>query len=101
MALTQVPSEAIADGSVGTSKLADGAATTEKMADGAVTTGAITLVNISGNTWIESHAGMLNTSAAIMGGGSVALSGAPDRIRVATANGSDTLDAGSVNIIYE
>ena len=33
--------------------------------------------------------------------GSVALSGALDRIRVATANGSDTLDAGSVNIIYE
>jgi hypothetical protein len=33
--------------------------------------------------------------------GHVSLSGALDRIRLTTVNGTDTFDAGSVNIIYE
>jgi hypothetical protein len=33
--------------------------------------------------------------------GSVTLSGTLDRIRLTTANGTDTFDAGSVNIMYE
>jgi hypothetical protein len=31
----------------------------------------------------------------------VSLSGALDRIRLTTVNGTDTFDAGSVNIMYE
>jgi hypothetical protein len=33
--------------------------------------------------------------------GAVALSGTLDRIRITTANGTDTFDAGSINILYE
>ena len=35
------------------------------------------------------------------GTGTLALSGALDRIRLTTVNGTDTFDAGSVNILYE
>jgi hypothetical protein len=64
-------------------------------------TGTMTLVNISGNIWVESHAGCLNTTIGVMGGGAITLSGVLDRIRIASANGTDTFDAGSVNILYE
>ena len=33
--------------------------------------------------------------------GAVSLSGTLDRIRLTTVNGTDTFDAGSVNIMYE
>lgn len=33
--------------------------------------------------------------------GSVTLSGAVDRVRITTSNGTDAFDAGSVNIMYE
>jgi hypothetical protein len=36
-----------------------------------------------------------------MGGGNVTLSAVLDRVRITTANGTDTFDAGSVNILYE
>jgi hypothetical protein len=36
-----------------------------------------------------------------IGGGSKTLSGTLDRIRITTANGTDTFDAGSINILYE
>lgn len=64
-------------------------------------TGTMTIVNISGNTWVASHSGCLNSNIGIMGGGSVTLSGVIDRLRLTTVNGTDTFDAGSVNIIYE
>lgn len=64
-------------------------------------TGTMTLVNITGNTWVASHSGMLNSTVGVTGGGSVTLSGTLDRLRLATANGTDTFDAGAVNILYE
>jgi hypothetical protein len=33
--------------------------------------------------------------------GSITLSGTLDRVRITTANGTDTFDAGSINILYE
>jgi hypothetical protein len=33
--------------------------------------------------------------------GGVALGGALDRVRITTVNGTDTFDAGSINILYE
>lgn len=65
--------------------------------------GVITLCNISGNTWVSSHAGSYGNAglAFIAGGGSKTLSGALDRLRITTVNGTDAFDAGSVNILYE
>jgi hypothetical protein len=42
-----------------------------------------------------------STTQIIGGGGSVALSGTLDRVRITTVNGTDTFDAGSINILYE
>ncbi len=64
--------------------------------------GVFTLCQISGNTWVGS--GMLADSGrqfTHMSSGSIAAAAAVDSVRVTTVNGTDTFDAGSVNIIYE
>lgn len=63
--------------------------------------GNIALTLVTGNTW--SSGGVLwNTSnAGHTNAGSVSLSGALDRIRITTVNGTDTFDAGTINIMYE
>jgi hypothetical protein len=33
--------------------------------------------------------------------GSIALGGTLDRVRITTVNGTDTFDAGTINILYE
>lgn len=64
--------------------------------------GAVTLFLISGNTWVCSGAtAASNVANMFFTAGSVPLSGALDRIRITTANGTDTFDAGSINIMYE
>ena len=63
--------------------------------------GHMVLTNISGNIWISSHAAKISTTAIINGGGSVTLGAALTAVRITTVNGTDTFDAGSVNIMYE
>jgi hypothetical protein len=63
--------------------------------------GHLTLTNISGNIWISSHTARINTTANALGGGNKTLSGSIDRVRITTVNGTDTFDAGSINILYE
>jgi len=66
-------------------------------------TGTIVITNITGNTWIglativpSSTGGQIT-----IGSGSIALGATLDRVRLTTVNGTDTFDAGSINIIYE
>jgi hypothetical protein len=60
------------------------------------------LTNISGFIWVASHAGIIETAGtSIQGGGVVTLSGALDRVRITTVSGTDTFDAGSINVLYE
>jgi hypothetical protein len=70
-----------------------------------VISGHIILTLVSSNTWCSSHTLYLTISGshyALVGAGiSPALSGTLDRVRLTTVNGSDTFDAGSVNIMYE
>jgi len=64
--------------------------------------GVMIIANVSGNTWTASFVG--GSSAADFGlisGGSITLGGVLDRIRLTTVNGTDTFDAGSINILYE
>ena len=65
-------------------------------------TGAITLFKMTGNTWVASGtlARASNTGVALCGG-SIALGGALDRLRLNTVGGTSTFDAGSFNILYE
>lgn len=66
-----------------------------------VTYGSVTILNITGNTWISNHSMGLAAAACVNGGGvSPALAGALDRVSV-TRSGTNTFDAGSINIIYE
>jgi hypothetical protein len=59
---------------------------------------------ISGNSWVASHNMVLLQSTTyfqITGAGSVALAATLDRVRITTVNGTDTFDAGTINILYE
>jgi hypothetical protein len=67
----------------------------------ALISGTYTLVNISGNTWIGSGVHKIITTQVIFSGGSKALSDVLTQIRVTTVNGTDTFDAGTINILYE
>ena len=64
--------------------------------------GHIVITNFSGNTWICSvMLGRIDDGFDFGGGGNVTLSGVLDRLRITTVNGTDTFDAGSINIMYE
>jgi hypothetical protein len=64
--------------------------------------GHMIITLISGNTYIASHyIGFSNNRCFGGGGSSVNASAIIDRIRITTVNGSDTFDAGSINIMYE
>lgn len=66
-----------------------------------VRVGVMTIVNVSGNIWVESGAAHSGAGQGTAHCGLVTLSGVLDRIRLTTTNGTDTFDAGSVNILYE
>ena len=66
-----------------------------------VVSGHMVLTNISGNIWISSHAAKIASTAIINGGGSVTLGAVLTAVRITTVNGTDTFDAGSVNLLYE
>lgn len=63
--------------------------------------GVYTLSNVTGNAWAAS--GNIGGSGGVqsIGNGSVTLGGTLDRVRITTAGGTDTFDAGSINILYE
>ena len=64
--------------------------------------GQVIISNVTGNTWVSSAIiGQSQTTAASFAGGSITLSGVLDRVVVTTVNGTDTFDAGSINILYE
>jgi hypothetical protein len=65
-------------------------------------TGQFIFTNITGNTWVGT--GMISSGAGatiVISGGSIALAAALTAVRITTVNGTDTFDAGSINILYE
>lgn len=68
----------------------------------AIRNGAVSFVNISGTSWAASGSiGRSDTTINTLVSYSKTLSNTLDRIRLTTLNGTDTFDAGSVNILYE
>jgi hypothetical protein len=64
--------------------------------------GSITITNISSNSWVSTS--ILCASTNVMSaytGGSLTLGGVLDRVRITTTGGTDTFDAGTINIQYE
>lgn len=69
----------------------------------AVFHGAMTIDNVTGNTWVASGVfGRSDGANMCMGAGSVTLADVPDLVRITTVNGTDTIDANTaVNVSWE
>lgn len=64
--------------------------------------GLLTICLVSSNSWTSSHClGFTNNNYSCTGAGIITLGGTLDRVVLTTVNGTDTFDAGSVNILYE
>lgn len=63
--------------------------------------GSFVITKLTSNTWTAAGVISDNTSLISMSSGYAALSGALTQIRITTVNGTDTFDAGSINILYE
>lgn len=63
--------------------------------------GLVTLATMGSNKWVECGSVATASNANYSSGGEVTLSGTLDRLRITTVNGTDTFDAGSINILYE
>jgi hypothetical protein len=64
--------------------------------------GSVVLTNLSSNIWTCSGVlALSNKACQITTAGSITLGGTLDRVRITTINGTDTFDAGSINIMYE
>ena len=62
----------------------------------------ISLINLSTNTWVASGIfGFSNSALTTQTGGSKSLSDTLTQVRITTVNGTDTFDAGSINIMWE
>jgi hypothetical protein len=67
-----------------------------------VQNGHVIFTLASSNLWVSSHVvGRSNDGVSTNGGGTVTLSGTLDRVRITTVSGTDTFDAGSINILLE
>jgi len=63
---------------------------------------SVCLVNPNTNAWtFSSTQGLSDQTSTRIAGGSNTLTGTLDRIRITTVNGTDTFDAGTINIMYE
>jgi len=66
-----------------------------------INSGHMTITLLGSNIWISSHTLKNLTTTTCVGGGDVTLSGTLDRVRITTVNGTDTFDAGTVNLLLE
>ena len=74
--------------------------TTRSISASRIYTGALVISKITGNTWI-SHGIVGSDTSVYANSGSLALSGVLDRLSVTTTAGTNTFDAGEINISYE
>ena len=66
-----------------------------------VNSGQLVITNVSGNVWVESHSMTLGSTVSAYGGGNKTLSDVLTQVRITTTNGTDTFDAGSINVMWE
>lgn len=87
---------------VSTSNNSTGFKVLDSSAATVVLQGKVEIALLNSNIWVQS--GILGSSDAARlcpSGGAKTLSGTLDRVRITTVNGTDTFDAGSINILYE
>lgn len=66
-----------------------------------IRSGNIVLSTIGSNIWTASGVIKTSTAQTVILAGDKTLSATLDRVRITTVNGTDTFDAGSINIMYE
>lgn len=66
-------------------------------------TGQLVITNITGNTWVATGLFTVNSLAVnqTYTMGSLALGGTLDRVSITFSSGTDTFNAGTINILYE
>jgi hypothetical protein len=92
------------NGGTGQTSSTTGLPVTITLTAASLQSGSAILSLIASNTWVEQGVVLYTASAGAIvmsAGNSPALGGALDRIRITTVNGTDTFDAGSINILYE
>lgn len=64
--------------------------------------GTVVLTSLGSNVWVASGTlTQVGAARGVMTAGNITLSGALDRVRITTSDGTTTFDAGSINIMYE
>ena len=66
--------------------------------------GHMTITLVGSNIWVSSHiigSNSAGTIYSLQGAGTKTTAATLDRVRITTVNGTDTFDAGSINILYE
>ena len=64
--------------------------------------GLATFCLVGSNAWSGTYLGSTTGTATVaFGSTSISLAATLDRIRITTVNGTDTFDAGTINIVYE
>jgi hypothetical protein len=89
-------------GTMATSNISTGFGVSALHAAANLIGGNMVLTNLTGNTWsAASNFGVSSSTFAYTSVGSVPLGAALTAVRITTVNGTDTFDAGSINILYE
>ena len=66
-----------------------------------IISGQMVITLVGSNTWISSHTAKGSATFSICGAGDKTLSDTLTQVRITTVNGTDTFDAGTINILYE
>jgi hypothetical protein len=66
-----------------------------------VASGQVVFCNVSGNIWVGTGSVKQSTTFMTFSNSSVTLGGVLNMLRITTNGGTDTFDAGSINILYE
>lgn len=91
-------------GTTGGGVVTTGLVLTTSTASGNHWDGVLTLNLLGSNTWIAAGKMVYNNATSVgvsCAGNTPGLSGALDRVRITTVNGTDTFNFGAVNILYE
>jgi hypothetical protein len=88
-------------GASGNATATSGVLATQSLDATLIIIGSVVITNVSSNTWVSSVATARSDGYGNCGGSTKTLSGTLDRVRITTVNGTDTFDAGSINILYE
>jgi len=88
-------------GGVGTTQFTTGFGLTDDNSASFTISGSVSLSTMGSNIWTASGTFHNGSNQSAFTGGSKTLSGTLDRVRITTVNGTDTFDAGTINILYE